>query len=59
MCLTLQINTSFLISQQKTYIFTQEIYISPLHISIEVYLGPSQTSKVDLSAKIVNGYTRK
>ena len=34
-CLILQINTSFLISQQKTYIFTQEtLYISPLHISI-------------------------
>ena len=37
----------------KTYTFTQEIYISPLHISIQAYLGPSQTSKVGLSAKIL------
>ena len=61
MCLILQINTTFLISQQKTYAFTQETW----HISFisksnrrfpsKAYLGHSQTSKVGLSAKIVNG----
>ena len=44
----------------KNVIFsTKRLYISPLHISLYSYLLPSRTSKVDLSEKIVNSYTRK
>ena len=58
-CLILQINTSFLIGQQRTYIFTQEtLHISFTYLNILVF-RTSRTSKVDLSAKIGNDYTRK